>query len=357
MKHWRLAAAAVAIAAASAGAQTPSYGIDFLTVGAPGNRNTIPSEVPERPWIARGAVGYEFRLSRTEITASQWLPFVEAYAPHWKGTPSDPSLTSWSILPTPKGGYAIIPGQENFPVEMSWRIAARYCNWLHNGRAVGAWAFENGAYDTSTFTQNPKTGQLNDQHTRNPDAKFWIPSLDEWFKGVYYDPDRYGPKEEGYWLNPGGRNETLLSGPPGAGGETNAGIGIPPGEMGMAAGSYPWTTTPWSLLDASGGVREWTEEPWATYNLRTALGSVYRGELDMDLIDALGVSAMPTGQPIAGIRLASSVPSPPSAMLAIALLHSLRRRRRCDERSWRWRRFDGAQRHSLGCAFQRRGAP
>ncbi|MCC6661814.1 MAG: SUMF1/EgtB/PvdO family nonheme iron enzyme [Phycisphaerales bacterium] len=305
----------------------PSYGIDFVTIGAPGNRNTIPSEVPQRPWIARGAVGYEFRLSRTEITASQWLPFVQAYSPYWTGTPSDPELTSWSILPGPKG-YAIIPGQENFPVEMSWRMAARYCNWLHNGQATGAWAFQNGAYDTSTFTQNPKTGQLNDQHTHNPDAKFWIPSLDEWFKGVYYDPDRYGPGEEGYWLNPGGSNATLLSGPPGAGGETNAGIGIPPGEQGMDAGSYPWTTTPWDLLDASGGVREWTEEPWSTYNLRTALGSVYRGELDMDLIDALGVSAMPMGQPIAGLRIASAIPEPGAAMFLFAAACFAQRRRR-----------------------------
>jgi hypothetical protein len=76
---------ASALAAGGALAQQvpPSYGHDFVTIGAPGNRGTLPSEQPwaEFPDQAVGAVGYEFRITRTEVSANQWLEFARAYAP------------------------------------------------------------------------------------------------------------------------------------------------------------------------------------------------------------------------------------------------------------------------------------
>ncbi len=118
--------------------------------------------------------------------------------------------------------YAMVPGTEEYPTNLSWRFAARFCNWLHNDQSLTQGAFESGAYDTSTFTTNPD-GTINDQAVRSPGARFWIPSENEWIKATYYDPNRYGPGQDGYWLQPAGHTEPLISGDPDQGGETSAG--------------------------------------------------------------------------------------------------------------------------------------
>lgn len=306
----------------------PDDGHDWVTIGAPGNRATLPEEVPMRPFLQIGAVGYEYRLTRTEITADQWLGFVQAYAPYWTGSPSDPNFTSWSIYPTPTG-YRVSPGQERFPVEMSWQVAARYCNWLHNDRAPEQAAFESGAYDTSTFTVNPD-GTANDQATHSPGARYWIPTRDEWVKGAYYDPDRHGPGQEGYWLSAGSHEDEdvwLVSGLPEAGGETNGGLGVPPG-LGMDAGSYPHVPGPWGLLDISGGTTEWTEDLVDTAGHRRVLGSWYRSSgygID-DRIDNNGFATDPRAIP-EGFRLASAVPGPAGGVVMIFAMMTLFSRR------------------------------
>lgn len=130
----------------------------------------------------------------------------------------------------------MIPGLEHLPIEPSWEMAARYSNWLHNGKVNAAWAFENGAYDTSTFVVNPD-GSTQHQLQHNPDARFWIPTYDELMKATYYDPNRYGPGQEGYWTYPNKRTVQNIPGPPGVG-TTNATLWPDYLEFG-AAGSYP----------------------------------------------------------------------------------------------------------------------
>jgi len=322
-----LTASALAAAAAPATAQPepPSYGLNFLRVGSPGNRATIPSEVPNRPYLEIGAVGYEYRMARTEIDTTQWFEFVQAYAPYWNGSPSDPSFTSMWIVPSP-GGYRILEGFEHAPAQISWRVAARYCNWLHNGKNPQQWAFESGAYDTSTFTVSPN-GVYNDQRMRSPGAQFWIPSRDEWAKAAYYDPDRYGAGQEGYWAFPNGTNEPLVSGLPSAGGQTNAGYAFPSQIIAMPVESYPGVRSPWGLLDLSGGVHEWSEDQSGFPGLRWYLGSRLRGSVGEDQLDWFGIVSDPTFLP-AGLRIASAVPPPATvAVLGLGLLITQRRRR------------------------------
>ena len=273
-----------------------------------------------------GSVAYNYRIARTEITATQWLDFVDAYAPYWHGSPSDPSFTSWWIYPSPLG-YFIQPGFEQCPVEMSWRMAARYCNWLTNAKRPEQWAFESGAYDTSTFTSNPD-GSLNDQLTHSPGALFWLPTRDEWTKAAYYDPNRNGPGQGGYWRFPDMSDDPLISGLPGAGGQTNAGLTFPSEPPAWPVGSYPNVQSPWGLLDVSGGVSEWTEDCWISPDNRYLLGTRMRDSIWNDRIDWWGYSCSPTA-PLAGIRIASVV-SEPSVMAsaAIAGVIAFRGRRR-----------------------------
>ncbi len=312
-------------------AQTlPSHGYEFAKIGHPGNRDTIPSEVPLRPWLEVGRVDYVYRISTTEVNATQWLEFVEAYAPYWTGSPSDPSFTSWYIYPG-AGQYVIQPGAEHWPVQVSWESAARYSNWLHNGKGSGQEAFENGAYDTSTFTIDPQTGNYNHQRTHNPDATFWLPTWDEWVKAVHYDPNRYGAGVEGYWQYPNASDTWLISGLPVNGGETNAGPAlITAGVWGMDVGSYPYVIAPWGLLDSSGGWSEWTEDVLPmTSGLRRAMGSYQRDQAFMvtDRLDDLGYFTPPNFG-LNGIRLASPIPEPASiAIVTSAVVISLTRRR------------------------------
>jgi formylglycine-generating enzyme required for sulfatase activity len=74
---------------------------------------------------------------------------------------------------------------------------------LHNGRPTGPQdgaTTERGAYTLDGETIGGLT------ISRNPEAKFWIPSEDEWYKAAYHDPRTAasgGPDGDSfYWLYP-----------------------------------------------------------------------------------------------------------------------------------------------------------
>ncbi len=342
MRHVLIGAAVFGGLVAPVGAQnlTYEYGIDLITIRAPGNRDANLQEAPAFEFMPSGSVAYEYRIGRTELTTSKWLEFVQAYGPYWAGQGHDPrdfGLTGDWIDYTPPPGqppsapggtYSLVSGTEQWPTDMGWRFAARYCNWLHNDKAMTAEAFESGAYDTSTFTQNPD-GSLNDQVSRSAGARFWIPNVDEYVKAMFYDPDRYGEGTEGYWSYPDASNEILISGLPLDGGETSGGIvGLP----GFPIEQYPWVQSPWGLLDGSGGVSNWTDGlafPNDPSRSRLFFGSRTgeSGYYTLDLIDLPGYIGPPA--PIAGLRIATSVPSASNISIFIVLFipHLSRRRR------------------------------
>lgn len=308
----------------------PDYDFKWATIGAAGNRPVTPEEAPRLfppyldPSMAVGRVDHEYRIARTEMTVGQWHEFVQAYAPYYTGSPYESAFTGFFITWNGRE-YVKEPGSDNYPTDMSWRMAARYCNWLHNGKNLEQWAFESGAYDTSTFITEPG-GYFQDQPKHSPDAKYWIPTHDEWIKATHYDPDRYGPGQEGYWLYPDGGDEPLIAGWPEQGGETTAGIELTSGFRFLEVGSYPDVQSPWGLLDASGGWREWGEDDFGSRWSRAWLGSqafeadpVYPGT---DQVDYFGASRPWFAG--ATLRIASVVPAP-SSLALITLLACLRR--------------------------------
>lgn len=300
---------------------TREQGLDFVTVGAPGNRGANAQEAPAWAVFAPplGAVDHEYRIMRTNITYQQYLPFLQAYAPHHQGVPFSGSLMGLGInyLGTGPSGqplYELVPGQENCTATMGWRIAARFANWTHNGQVNEAWAFENGAYDTSTFGASAQ-GIPTDQFTHNPDAKFWIPSIHEMAKATYYDPDRYGPGQEGYWLHPDGGMEQLVAGPPGIGEAAGHTIGL---LENIAVGSYPETQSPWGLWDVSSTYPQATEG-WLHPTQgpqRIKVGSRV-GEEFYWVYDQLQIHV---SQDRIGLRLATAVPATSSGAWFVAML-------------------------------------
>jgi len=263
------AALAMTLASTATQAQTipPNYGHDFVTIGAPGNRGVLPSEAPDWDFGRFGTygdVGYRYRITRTEVTNTQYLEFLNAYTKLPERTPGDNPAGRGIFLEgfDPQGApiLRIRPGAEHAPADPSFGYAARYVNWLHNDKGSRVEDFETGVYDISTFRMDPVTGKYTDQLERSPGSRYFIPSFDEWTKAAHYDPNKHGDGEEGYWYHPGGSDELLVSGRPGdPGAQTGAGEDPDPFPHYFPVGSFPQTDGPWGLLDTSGGATEWTE--------------------------------------------------------------------------------------------------
>lgn len=352
-RHW-LVAVALALPFAPSGAVAgsgagvpPNYGHDFVTVGAPGNRAMLPVERYFNSnqfgnTVNVGAVDYAFRIARTEVTSTQWLDFVRVAWPAWEAQGWDPTYSEFRGSNIIENGvfspnYIMFPGRDNWGTRASWRAAAMYCNWLHNGRPTGPnapmSAFLTGAYDIATFTRNPD-GSYNDQAAHSADARYWIPTLHEWTKAGYYDPNRYSPGNPGPTQNPNG-------GPP-ITGETggywlfpNTSQVFPPSSQYTPVegnvGLHPEVQSPWGVLDMIGTVDEWTETiplpprfPWANRE-RFVRGSDTLGPFNDEFF-----TYFPPDGPIAGIRIASLVPTPGVTMLCVLApaIHVRARRRR-----------------------------
>lgn len=305
----------------------PDYGLDFVTIGDPGNAPFVPTDTT---WVDRpiGGVDYEYRIMRTEVTVDQWVEFANAYAPYYTGSRLHPEMTGYwvvpdSLDPTVPPSYHAVAGAERFTADTSWRMAARFCNWLHNGKSSEASAFESGVYDTSTFGRD-SNNFYTDQTAPSPGAKYWLPSWDEWVKAAYYDPDKDGQGSPGYWRFPTSSDTPPIQGLPADGGQTNAdGVHWDEPYGFLDVGSYPDVQSPWGLLDTSGSLSEWTGS-WASVEVnftRKYMGSsLFSSDwIDKDRIDGYG-DTFPVATGFA-FRLATSVPPPATwSALAIVLL-------------------------------------
>ncbi|VAX42099.1 hypothetical protein MNBD_PLANCTO03-2009 [hydrothermal vent metagenome] len=326
--------AGLGLAVGTALAQTSS--IVWKEIGDPGNQPWEDDRYPFLKFNGRGQVDHRYRMAETELSLNQWVEFVRAYGPH-ADDPLDRRLIGNFIRFSYQDGelvYEVASGFENFPAQMSWRMAARYTNWLHNDRVNEAWAFESGAYDTSTFTRNDD-GSYNDQDTRSPDARYWIPSMDEWMKAAYYDPDRFGEGLGGWWEQADGSDEALIAGFPGSGGETNASMAWDNWYSDTYdVGLYTDSRSPWGLLDMSGGMREFTEEmlePNSRRHRHTKGASLFDDPSFYGAMDWIGSETwlIPTdGLDFAGIRLASAIPGPPTLLLVSGVFFWINPRKR-----------------------------
>lgn len=328
---------AVTVAFACAPARAGVSGADALidrefpwaVIGDPGNPSAPSSLFPFQPGgPARGGVNYEYRISKTEVTVGQWARFVSAYLPYYKGNAINPGFHGNGILYVgPFTGYQV-RWDLNAPTTMNWQYAARYCNWLHNGMATNQEAFELGVYDMSTLVIDPITGRGQMNTTPMPGARVWIPTLDEWTKAAYYDPDRHGPGQGGYWMYPNSSDTQSVAGLPSEGGQTSRGS-----LMQMPVGSYPGTVSPWGLLDVSGGVAEILNYfPESTYRA-WAVGTDYMTDNILAGRDSLGWSdhnfvGFTGGGSLNGLRLAAPIPGTGVPVTILASLSLLSRRSR-----------------------------
>ncbi len=325
---------ALVIAVYAAGECRAQDGFDWVTIGDPGNRATNADETPLDPTMNAGAVGYKYRISKTKLDNDGYLEFVRAYAPYWKGEPWDIALTGyWNTAYQDEHGnwnYVSLDDSGPFAARIGWEMSARYCNWLHNNKADAEWAFESGVYDTSTFFRD-EDGNYHHQTEPAADARYWIPSRDEWIKAAYYDPDRYGEGAPGYWRYPDAGMDPLVMALPEDGGETigdllwqdDPGRGL----GGWNLGEYPDVQSPWGLLDISATAPDWTST-FAFTRGSVYLGGSLAGSAVYWAHDQIDVykSGFIMSEFDGALRLASRVPTPHLLPVYALLFHGRKRR-------------------------------
>lgn len=142
-----------------------------------------------------GAVAYQYRIARYEVTNAQYAEFLNA-----KGASSDGSSSLYSTNSGIGAGitrsgslgsytYSVVAGRDTHAVGgVSFLSAMRFVNWLSNGQGAGD--TERGTYDIAS------SGGL---ATRALGAGYVLPSEDEWYKAAFYQPQAYEGPPSNYW--------------------------------------------------------------------------------------------------------------------------------------------------------------
>jgi len=265
-----------------------------------------------------GSVSYSYGIGKYEITNTQYAAFLNAVGQSNANSVYNSNMgvsssgTFGGIIQSGSSGsytYSVASGFEAKPVNwVSWFSAARYVNWLENGRPVDATgaAVNNGTYTIGTAT----SGNI---PTWNVGSIWRLPSASEWIKAAFYNPDVPGYSTYGTGLN------TIVSG---TGGSAADGVVyLVSGSGPQAVGSFPNADNYYGLFDASGNVREWTGKinPTASgTNLQEAYlaNGSYAGGSDFVVSIDNGLYTLGTGASAGiGFRV-TLVPEPSTIALA-----------------------------------------
>lgn len=251
------------------GTVAPLLSLETREVGDAGNSAITINETP------LGSVPNAFRIATFETTLAQYTTFLNAVAKRLD-TPNGPIVeslydprmgTDANISGITRSGagtaaepyvYAVV-GDPRKPVAyVSWFNAARFANWLHNGASESA-DTETGAY--------PLNLAISGTVLRNPDARWWIPTQNEWFKSAYY---KGGGLDAGYWRFP--TQSDMLPGNSSSDVANQAnflrlgvfsitqGATLDPAQNYLTSvGTFSASPGPYGTFDQGGNVDEWTD--------------------------------------------------------------------------------------------------
>lgn len=329
MRNLSKALAVSACLAAMFATKAAEISLDFVPVGNPGNTAD--------PLTGHGAVGYTYDIGRYEVTLNQYSAFLNAvagtdayglYSPFMEADGRIAGIARQGAA----GSYTYsVIGDGNRPVTyVSWFDAARFANWLNNGQPIGlqsAASTEDGAY-----TLNGAIRGVN--FAKNPDASFWIPTQDEWYKAAFFQPASQGGDADDYWLYPTRDNSAPDHG--------HANFATPGDDLAAivdrlkAVGSYTDAASYFGTFDQAGNVEEWNDSiPDSLSALRRIGGGSWFSDWDQ-IMSAYLPHPNDGGEDPAfewfntGFRLASlSVPEPGvGGIMGVGLLLLARRKRK-----------------------------
>jgi formylglycine-generating enzyme required for sulfatase activity len=327
MNARRFATLVIAVLFPCASAQAVT--IDTVPVGNPGN-------APDTRYNATGfgSVGYNYRIGKYEVTAGQYTEFLNAVAdadPNGLYNTAMSSGFGANIQRTsssPNFSYSVAADWAVRPVNyVSFWDAARFANWLHNGQPTGPQGpgtTEDGAYyDVGNQTL----------FGRNPGAKFFIPTEDEWYKAAYHNQSAglaasYFDYPTGTNAVPG-RDMTEATNPGNNANYYDNGYLIGSPYYRTEVGEFEHSDSPYGTFDQGGNVWEWNETA-VTSSSRGLRGGSY-GSFSINLHASFRDDVGPPIEAFSvGFRVASIIPEPASITLCMAglLMLALTRTRR-----------------------------
>lgn len=171
----------------------PAITIETVPVGNSGNAKDPNPDTGNR----FGSVSYLYSIGKYEVTVGQYTTFLNAVAKTDTYGLYTTNMTAAEIAGIARSGssgsfsYSVI-GSPNHPVTfVSWGDAARFSNWLHNGQPTGsqnASTTEDGAYTLNGAISDAALYAV----SRNANANWFIPSVNEWYKAAYHQPADQG---------------------------------------------------------------------------------------------------------------------------------------------------------------------
>ena len=176
------------------GSGANQFSIDFVEIGNPNNAaDTTGAPNPA------GSVAYVYNLGKHEISRDM---ITKANAA------GGMSITMQDM--TSNGGN----GTNKPATGITWYEAAQFVNWLNTSQGYPA-AYKFSGTNYSLWT-NGEVGYQASNPFRNSQARYWLPSMHEWYKGAYGSPG------ETWYDYPSASN----SPPTATNGGTTAGTGV-----------------------------------------------------------------------------------------------------------------------------------
>jgi len=291
------------------GAGANQFTIDFVEVGNVNN----PSLYYGNPQSV-GSVSYEYRIGKYEVSREQ---IIKA------------GFEKFLQDMTAYGGN----GNAKPATGINWYEAAQFVNHLNTSRGHSA-AYKFNVSGALQLWTSAEAGYNAANQFRNTLAVFFLPSMDEWFKAGYYDPNKTPSSMMGnYWSFATGSDSMPTAVPSGTAPYTAVfSQQASPADVDKAGGLSPYGT-----MGQNGNVYEWMETAYDLVNNVPDEFRGLRGGAWDDGTGSIGFSALNYVDPLTqqsiygdiGFRVAM-IPEPNSlSLLALGgLALAINRRRR-----------------------------